>query len=69
MNWNDYIAHFDMIAELNYWNDETKALELATSLRGPALIVLSGLRPEYRYSFRHLVSRQSARFEPENQNL
>lgn len=24
MNWNDYIVHFDMIAELNYWNDETK---------------------------------------------
>lgn len=67
MNWNDYIVHFDMIAELNYWSDETKALELATSLRGPALSVLSDLRPEYRYSFRHLVSALSSRFEPENQ--
>lgn len=67
MNWNDYIVHFDMIAELNYWNDETKALELATSQRGLALSVLSDLRPEYRYSFRHLISALSARFEPENQ--
>lgn len=66
-NWKDYIVHFDMIAELNYWTDEVKALELATSLRGSALSVLSDLRPEYRYSFRHLVSALSARFEPENQ--
>ena len=40
-SWRDYIVHFDMMAELNCWNDETKLLELATSLRGIALSVLS----------------------------
>jgi hypothetical protein len=30
-----------MMAELNCWDDETKSLELATSLRGIALSVLS----------------------------
>ena len=66
-NWSDYIVHFEMISELNYWSNETKSLELATSLRGTALSVLSDLRPEYRYSYRHLVSALSARFAPENQ--
>ena len=67
INWQDYIVHFNLIAELNQWNDETKALELATNLRGPALSVLSDLRPDFRHDFRHLVSTLAARFDPENQ--
>jgi hypothetical protein len=47
-NWRDYIVHFDMMAGLDCWDDETKSLEVATSLRGAALSVLSDLRPEYR---------------------
>ena len=30
-NWSDYIVHFEMISELNYWSNETKSLELASS--------------------------------------
>ncbi|CAG2241057.1 unnamed protein product [Mytilus edulis] len=33
-SWQDYIVHFEMIAEINGWDENTKALELATCLRG-----------------------------------
>ena len=66
-NWQDYIVHFDMVAEINRWDDVTKAMELATNLRGTAQGVLSDLRPDLRYSFAHLVAALTARFQPENQ--
>lgn len=65
-SWFDYMVHFDMVSEINQWDHATKALELATSLRGQAQTVLSDLRPEQRKSFAHLVSALAARFEPQN---
>ncbi|CAG2197997.1 unnamed protein product [Mytilus edulis] len=32
-SWQDYQVHFEMVSEMNGWDDTTKALELATSLR------------------------------------
>ena len=67
-NWQDYLVHFDMISQLNNWGETTKALELATSLRGVAQGVLSDMRPELRYSYQDLVSALTTRFQPENQS-
>ena len=67
-NWQDYLVHFEMISQLNNWDDVTKAMELATSLRGVAQGVLSDMRPETRCSYRHLVSALANRFQPENQS-
>jgi hypothetical protein len=44
-----------------------KALELATSLRGPAQAVLSDLRPDLRRSYAHLVAALTSRFQPSTQ--
>jgi hypothetical protein len=66
--WQDYSVQFEIVAELNRWGERTKALELATSLRGAALTVLSELRPELRMSYRDLVFALQARFEPTNQS-
>jgi hypothetical protein len=67
-DWQDYFVQFEMVAELNNWGEKTKALELATNLRGVALGILSDLRPEHRMSYRHLISALQARFEPTNQS-
>jgi hypothetical protein len=67
-DWQDYFVQFEMVAELNQWDDRTKALELATNLRGVAQGVLSDLRPEHRMSYRHLVFALQSRFEPTNQS-
>ena len=45
----DYHAQFELVAVLNGWNEETKALELATSLRGSASSILADLDPDKRY--------------------
>ena len=57
-----------MIARLNRWNDTTKAMELATSLKGPAVSILTDLEPEHRRDYGRLVSALTARFEPDNQS-
>ena len=59
---------FDMIAALNGWDDHTKALELATSLTGDALAILTDLEPWQRRHYPELVKALVARFEPDNQS-
>ncbi|MES9884746.1 MAG: hypothetical protein ABW185_28200 [Sedimenticola sp.] len=66
-SWRDYFVHFEMVSELNQWDETTRAMELAVSLRGSAQGVLSDLRPEQRRNYRSLVLALSSRFEPENQ--
>ena len=66
-NWEDYLVQFELISEINQWNDTEKALELATSLRGTAQSILTDLRPEMRVNFRQLTSALASRFQPENQ--
>ncbi len=65
-SWEDYLVQFQMISEINKWDNRTKALELATSLRGQAMGVLTDLDPEQRESYGSLVTALSARFEPSN---
>lgn len=62
------IFNFEMVSELNAWNDTVKAIQLATSLRGVAQQVLSDVPPIYRKDFNYLVHTLSQRFEPRNQS-
>jgi hypothetical protein len=67
-SWRDYLVQFEMVAEINGWDEQTMALELATSLRAAAQGVLGDLRPDHRRSWTHLVSALTDRFEPDNQS-
>ena len=62
-NWNDYLVQFEMVSKLNGWDELTKAMELATSLKGPALAVMVDLDPSLRNNYRELVSALDNRFE------
>ena len=66
-SWKDFHVQFEMIAALNGWDEVTKALELATSLRGNAQSILTDLDPDRRSEYASLVSALSARFEPDDQ--
>ena len=46
--WESYYAQFEIVANINNWNDFQKAAYLATSLKDPALAVLGNLAPEDR---------------------
>ena len=66
-SFQDYLVQFNMTGDLNHCDERTKAMELATSLRGAAQTVLSDLRPEQRTDFDQLISALTARFEPTKQ--
>ncbi len=65
--WADYLVQFEIVAELNGWNDGLKAMYLATSLRGVAQSVLGDLDELGRRHYPTLVARMNQRFGSENQ--
>ena len=66
-SWEDYIAHFEIVAELNRWDGATKATYLAISLAGPARAVLGDLDYKERKDVKTLMEALSARFGVANQ--
>lgn len=44
-NWQDFPVQFEMVAAVNKWDDNAKAFELDTSLRGVAQGVVTEIEP------------------------
>jgi hypothetical protein len=65
-SWEDYLAQFHLVADLNAWSDETKATYLAVSLSGPAREVLTDISVTKRKDFAELTQALSTRFGTEN---
>ncbi len=65
-SWLDYLVHFEMISEINGWNSQQMALELATSLRDNALAVLGDIDRRDQRNYACLVAALTTRFEPSN---
>ena len=63
-NMEDCLSYFEILSKYNNWNPDVKAFELATSLRGPALCVLTELPTAKRRSYTDIVSALTNRFEP-----
>ena len=66
-SWDDYKAQFDLVAELNGWDDTTKAIYLATNLRGAAQTLLGDLEPSRRRDITALTDALEARFGSSSQ--
>ena len=66
--WKDFRAHFEVIARVNGWDDESKACYLAASLRGQAQAVLGDLEEDQRQSYVALTSALERRFGSEEQS-
>lgn len=64
VEWNDYVCHFEQVAQWNEWNDHEKALQLAMSLRGVAQRVLGELPREILCQYETLKSVLMQRFCP-----
>ena len=54
-SWSVYLLQFEMVAEINRWSENTKALELATSLRD-GVSILGELSPEGLRNYDAIVS-------------
>ena len=61
----DYIQHFENVAQWNKWNKEEMAIQLTMCLRGAAQRVLYGLPHEERYNYQELIKTLKKRFDPE----
>ena len=61
-SWEAFLAQFEIAAQMNGWNDEQKALFLATSLHGNATLILSNMSRNDRQDYAKLVTALTTRF-------
>ena len=62
--WSEYLTQFNLVAKLNQWDDETKALQLATSLTDDARSVLMEVT---NLTWEDLVKKLETKYEPKYQ--
>ena len=60
-----FVKHFNLCAEVNSWDDTTKAHFFAISLKGRAQRALGCLTAAQTRSFRHMIAAIRGQFEPE----
>lgn len=66
-SWGAYLTQFKIIANQNGWNDDEKAMQLAASLKGPALELLGHLPEDQCKDFKKLAEALNQRFGVEHQ--
>ena len=67
VSWTAYYAQFQAIAVQNRWTDAEKAMQLAASLKGPALEILGHLPEEHYRNVDKLTAALKQRFGVEHQ--
>jgi len=60
--WEAYLAQFELLAGAQGWDDDEKALQLVSGLRGAALEVLAHLTSQQRTVYSHVVGALQRRF-------
>lgn len=61
-DWDEYICHFRVCAELGNWNEREKLLALSASLRGAARTFFMSLANSETLTFESLIKNLSQRF-------
>ena len=64
-DWEEYLSQFEILADINKWEDTEKGLYLASSLKGSARSILSDLNQEERRDFSKLKLALSRKFGSE----
>jgi len=65
-NWDEWADHFDSVATVNEWDDETKLKWLRVRLTGRAATAFRRLPETTRADFKEAVKAMRKRFEPES---
>ena len=66
-DWESYLNHFELCAELGRWSYQDRVLYLAASLRGNAQVYYMALMPAERSSYHTLVVKLGLRFSNASQ--
>jgi hypothetical protein len=61
-DWEEYISHFEICAELGKWHETDKVLALAAALRGPARTFYISLGQEEKRNYAALIERLGLKF-------
>ena len=61
-DWDEYLSHFELCAELGRWQEHEMTLSLAASLRGPARTFYISLAPREKRTYEGLVKELGHRF-------
>lgn len=61
-DWEEYISHFEICAELGRWREQDKVLSLAAALKGPARTFYISLSIREKRTYEALVQRLGQRF-------
>lgn len=68
VSWEAYQVQFEMLADANGWEPDQRAAQLATSLKGAAMEILSQLSSTERQNYQLLVAALNRRYGTEHQN-
>ena len=68
-NWEEWLSHFKLCAEINKWDNEIKCQILAVSLRGRAQSIYLALKDEERNDFKRLVEAMEKMINPERERM
>lgn len=60
--WEEYLSHFEDCAELGQWENRTKLLFLAASLKDQARTYYMSLTPNDRRTYQNLIQKMDQRF-------
>ncbi|CAC5398213.1 unnamed protein product [Mytilus coruscus] len=66
-NWSDYKVYFEIVAQLNGWSNEIKALKLISCMQNNELAAIGDINTNCPPSYNELIKTLSRRFAPENQ--
>lgn len=66
-SFQDFLAHFEVCAEINEWNEVQKTCYLRASLRDQACQVMTTLPGNKKHIYDELIAALSMRFNPSNQ--
>ena len=62
-DWEEYLSQFEILADINKWDDNAKGLYLASSLTGAARSILSDLTQDERRNYSRLKLVLSRKFD------
>ena len=68
-DWNEHLAHFELVSKWNSWNRDEMAMQLAMSFTGEALTELSQLPQSILNDYDALVITLTQRFSPKERTL
>ena len=68
-SWDELVAHFNLCADVNKWDDEQSCQQFAVSLRGLAQRIYQTLKDEEKSDFTRLQAATEKMMKPQQERM